>query len=141
MAKPESKRFQISPDSTVDSKDSGHRQTPGRSTHTHTAKASRLERGSNHGEPTPLTLGSRYGSAYPLLRPGECATTPGPLGECDETRGSRLQNDTGFFLETSHTVCIEQTKSYNDEPTKLKARQRRVGKAHSDSLRRVDNEP
>ena len=52
--------------------------------------------GSNHGEPTPLTLASRCGSVGPLLRSRECTTTPDPSGEYDETKGSWPQDDTGF---------------------------------------------
>ena len=34
---------------------------------------------------------------------------PGPLGEYEDTRGCRPQNDTGFLLETPYTVCITHT--------------------------------
>ena len=37
--------------------------------HSHHAGAPKLERGSNHGEPPPLTLASRCGTVGPLLPP------------------------------------------------------------------------
>ena len=58
----------------------------------------------------------------PLFRLGEFTMTPGPVKGYDETRGSRPQNDTDFFLETLYTVCIWQTKSYSNKPTKHGAR-------------------
>ena len=53
----------------------------------HRAGVPRLERGSNHGVPTPLTSASRCGSVGLLFRLGECTTMPDPSGEYDETRG------------------------------------------------------
>ena len=67
-------------------------------------------------------------------RPSERTTTLGPLGDYDETRGCRPENDTDFFFETSYTVCTEQTMSHNDDPTIL-TRPRRADKARSDGLR------
>ena len=72
-------------------------------------------------------------------RPGECMTTPGPLGEQDETKGSRPQDDTGFFfLVSRHPVCTgftEQMTSCNTSRPKLIAKRRRADKAQSDGLR------
>ena len=91
-------------------------------------------------EPTPLTLASRCGSVGPLLRPGECTTTPDPSGEYDETRGCRPQNVTDIFTETPFpALCEEQVHHDVDdyscdddhEPTKLTMKQRR---ADSDGL-------
>ena len=104
--------------------------------HTHRAGIPSLERSSNHRGPTPLTLASRCVRSG---RPGECETTPGPLEEYRGTRGCRPQNDTGFFLETSNTVCIGQMTSCSDELTKLKKRQRRAEKPHNDGLRWEDD--
>ena len=57
--------------------------------------------GSNHGEPTPLTLASRCGSVGPLFRPVEC-TTPDLPGEYDIARGSQPQ-DVGVALLRPHS--------------------------------------
>ena len=69
--------------------------------------------GSNHGEPTPLTLASRCGSVGPLLRPGECTTTPSPPGEYDEARGSRPQD-----------VGVSSPRRHSQRPTKGARRRR-----------------
>ena len=91
------------------------RRTPSSSTHTfnnHSDRVgvSRLERGSNHWEPTPLTLDSRCGGVGPLLRPGECTstTTPDSSGAYDETRGCcRPQIATGLFTESPFPALRE----------------------------------
>ena len=46
--------------------------------HTHRAGVPRLERGSNHGELTPLTLASRCGNVGPLLPPRGVYEAPVP---------------------------------------------------------------
>ena len=48
--------------------------------HSHRARVSRLERGSNRGEPTPLTLASRCGSV---------GTLPPPRGVYDDAESLR----------------------------------------------------
>ena len=106
----------------------------------HRAEVPRLERGSNHEEPAPLTLASQCGSVRPLPpSSGVYDDDARSLGDYDETRACRPQNSTGF-LETPYTVCIGQTTSYNDEPTKPAARQR-LDKAQSDGLRRQTTKP
>ena len=45
-----------------------------------------------------------------FCRLGEHTTTSGPLGEHDEMRGCRPQDDTGFFFsEACHSVCTNST--------------------------------
>ena len=89
--------------------------------------------GSNHGEPTPLTLASRCGSVGPLLRPRECTTTSDPQGEHDEARGSRPQD-----------VGVSSLRPHSQRPTEG-ARRRRTASRLSTSppkltkqLRRAD---
>ena len=61
-----------------------------------------------------------------------------PLGEYDKVRGSRPQDDTGFFFsETRHNVCTGcagQTTSCSTGRPKLTAKRRRVDKAQNDGL-------
>ena len=87
--------------------------------HSHRAGVPRLELCSNHGEPTLLTLASRCGSVGPLLRPGECTTTPVPLGEHDGAGGSRPQYVTGLFTEspfpsTLRRECAPRSRDKTD---------------------------
>ena len=72
----------------------------------------------------------------PLLPPRECTTTPGPLGEHDEARGCRPQDDTSFpSSETRHSGCTRRTTSCNTSRPKPTAKRRRADKAQSDGLR------
>ena len=98
--------------------------------------------GSNHGEPTPLTLASRCGSVGPLLRPRECTTTPDPSGEYDEARGSRPQ-DVGVSSSRPHSqrptkgARRRRTASrLSTSPPKLTKQLRRADKARSEGLPR-----
>ena len=62
----------------------------------------RLERGSNHGERTPLTLASRSGGVGPLPPVRGVYDDARSLADHDEIRGEvDPTHDTGFFLETS----------------------------------------
>ena len=88
--------------------------------HMHRAGVSRLERGSNHGEPTPPTSAARCSSVCRSC----CTMTPHPFGDYGETRGCRPQNDTGFFLETS----------YNGLHCAGEQLQRRADRAHSEDI-------
>ena len=108
--------------------------------HSHRAGVSRLERGSNHGESTPLTLASRCGSVGPLLRPRECTTTPVPPGEYDEARGSRPR-DVGVSSLGPHSQRPTKgarrrrtTSRLPTSPPKLTKQLRRADKARSESL-------
>ena len=98
--------------------------------------------GSNHGEPTPLTLASRCGSVGPLLRPRECTTTPDPSGEYDEARGSRPQ-DVGVSSSRPHSQRPtkgarrrQMASRLSTSPPKLTKQLRRADKARGGGLPR-----
>ena len=96
---------------------------PVRRTHTsdnYTQGVPTPECGFNHGEPTPLTLAYDVVVWVCSLRPGECTTTPSPLGGYDEMRECRPQNDTGLLLRShsQHLVASRRTTTTtDDEPT------------------------
>ena len=99
--------------------------------HPHRAGVPRLEHGSNHGEPAPLTLASRCGSVGPLLRPGRCTTTPDPSGET--TKRGVLSPNTLWVssrrplskcpTNNRHTTTTMATSQHDREP----------GRAHNEN--------
>ena len=85
----------------------------------------------NRGGTHPLTLASRCGSADPLFRPGdpECMRRRIPQGSTTRSRGGRLQNDRGFFIETPDLDLCNKQRA----PRRRRLRrQPRADKAHSD---------
>ena len=65
-------------------------------------------------------------------RPGECITTPGPLGEYDEARGCRSQGNTGFFFSIPVTLGLSAPAAQG---------RRRAATRAGQSSQRNDNEP
>ena len=100
----------------------------------------RLERSSNHGEPTSFTFASRCGRVGPLPPSRGVRDGAGSLrADHNETRGGvDPTSDTGFFLETSRHYL--HWVDDDSEPRKLIAnRSDKPNKAHSNSLHQIDD--